>query len=156
MNLDQLTKVAEAMVQPGKGILAADESSGTIKKRFDTIGVESTADSRRDYRELMFRSSDAMKNHISGVILYDETIRQKAKDGTPLVKLIEQAGAIPGIKVDAGAKPLPFCPGETVTEGLDRLRERLVEYHKLGARFAKWRAVIDIADGIPTRYAINA
>src|SRR3712207_1517204 len=127
MNLDQLTKVAEAMVQPGKGILAADESSGTIKKRFDTIGVESTADNRRDYRELLFRSTDAMRNHISGVILYDETIRQKAKDGTPLVKLIEQAGSIPGIKVDAGAKPMPFCPGETITEGLDGLRDRLKE-----------------------------
>ncbi len=156
MNLDQLTKVAEAMVQPGKGILAADESSGTIKNRFDAIGVESTADSRRDYRELLFRSTDAMKNHVSGVILYDETIRQKAKDGTPLVKLIEQAGSIPGIKVDAGAKPLPFCPGETVTEGLDGLRERLKEYYGLGARFAKWRAVIDIGDGKPSYAAISA
>src|SRR5215210_8143108 len=106
MNLDQLTKVAEAMVQPGKGILAADESSGTIKNRFDAIGVESTADSRRDYREMLFRSMDAMRNHISGVILYDETIRQTAKDGTPLVKIIADTGAIPGIKVDGGAKPL--------------------------------------------------
>src|ERR671916_972808 len=149
MNLDQLTKIAEAMVQPGKGILAADESSGTIKNRFDAIGVESTADNRRDYRELLFRSTDAMRNHISGVILYDETIRQKAKDGTPLTKLIEQAGSIPGIKVDTGAKPLPFCPKETVTEGLDGLRDRLKEYYGLGARFAKWRAVIDIADGLP-------
>jgi fructose-bisphosphate aldolase class I len=156
MNLDQLTKVAEAMVQPGKGILAADESSGTIKKRFDTIGVESTADNRRDYRELLFRSTEAMKAHISGVILYDETIRQNAKDGTPLVKLIEQAGAIPGIKVDAGAKPLPSCPGETITEGLDGLRDRLKEYYGLGARFAKWRAVIDIGDGIPTWTAVKA
>src|SRR5829696_8727603 len=116
MNLEQLNKIAAKMVAPGKGILAAAESSGTIKKRFDAIGVESTADSRRDYRELLFRSTDAMKNYISGVILYDETIRQSAKDGTPLVKLVEQAGSIPGIKVDAGAKPLPFCPGETVTE----------------------------------------
>src|SRR3954463_7897487 len=107
MNLAELNKVAEAMVAPGRGILAADESSGTIKNRFDAIGVESTADNRRDYRELLFRSSDAMKNYISGVILYDETLRQKAKDGTPLAKLIEQAGSIPGIKVDAGAKPLP-------------------------------------------------
>jgi len=156
MNLDQLTKVAEAMVQPGKGILAADESSGTIKNRFDAIGVESTADSRRDYRELLFRSTDAMKNHISGVILYDETIRQQAKDGTPLVKLIEQAGAVPGIKVDSGAKPLPFSKGETVTEGLDGLRERLKDYHGLGARFAKWRAVIDIGDGKPSYAAILA
>src|SRR5215207_8204829 len=135
VNLDQLTKVAEAMVQPGKGILAADESSGTINKRFDAIGVQSTADSRRDYRELLFRSTDAMRNHISGVILYDETIRQKAKDGTPLIKLIEQAGAIPGIKVDAGAKPLPFCPGETITVGLDKLAERLKKYYEQGARF---------------------
>src|SRR5215203_1525376 len=156
MNLDQLTKVAGAMVQPGKGILAADESSGTIKKRFDAIGVESTADSRRDYRELLFRSTDAMKNYISGVILYDETIRQSAKDGTPLVKLVEQAGSIPGIKVDAGAKPLPFCPGETVTEGLDGLRERRKEYHGLGARFAKWRGVIDIGDRKPSYAAILA
>src|ERR671933_1010054 len=156
MNLDQLTKVAHAMVQPGKGILAADESSGTIKKRFDAIGVESTADNRRDYRELLFRSTDAMRNYISGVILYDETIRQSAKDGTPLVKLIEQAGSIPGIKVDTGAKPLPFCPGETITEGLDGLRERLKEYYGLGARFAKWRAVIDIGEGIPTWTAVKA
>ncbi|HKH32676.1 MAG TPA: class I fructose-bisphosphate aldolase [Beijerinckiaceae bacterium] len=156
MNLEQLTKTAEAMVRPGKGILAADESSSTIKKRFDAIGVESTADSRRDYRELLFRSTDAMKNYISGVILYDETIRQSAKDGTPLVKLVEQAGSIPGIKVDAGAKPLPFCPGETVTEGLDGLRERLKEYHGLGARFAKWRAVIDIGANIPSYACIKA
>ncbi|HWM45989.1 MAG TPA: class I fructose-bisphosphate aldolase [Xanthobacteraceae bacterium] len=150
MNLAELNKVAEAMVAPGRGILAADESSGTIKKRFDAIGVESTADNRRDYRELMFRATDAMKNHISGVILYDETIRQNAKDGTPLVKLIEQAGSIPGIKVDKGTKPLPFCPNEVITEGLDGLRERLAEYRNLGAKFAKWRAVIDIGQGIPT------
>jgi fructose-bisphosphate aldolase, class I len=156
MNLDQLTKIAEAMVQPGKGILAADESSGTIKNRFDAIGVESTADSRRDYRELLFRSTDAMKDYISGVILYDETIRQTARDGTPLPKIIEQAGAIPGIKVDAGAKPLPFSKGETVTEGLDGLRERLKEYYGLGARFAKWRAVIDIGEGKPSYAAISA
>jgi fructose-bisphosphate aldolase class I len=144
------------MVAEGKGILAADESSGTIKKRFDAIGVESTADNRRDYREFMFRSMDAMKNHISGVILYDETIRQNAKDGTPLVKLIEAAGSIPGIKVDQGAKPLPNYPGETITEGLDGLAGRLKEYYDLGGRFAKWRAVIDIADGIPTEYAVRA
>jgi fructose-bisphosphate aldolase class I len=150
MKLAELNKVAVAMVAPGRGILAADESSGTIKKRFDAIGVESTADNRRDYRELMFRTADAMKNHISGVILYDETIRQNAKDGTPLVKVIEQAGSIPGIKVDKGTKPLPFCPNELITEGLDGLRERLIEYRNLGARFAKWRAVIDIAEGIPT------
>ncbi len=156
MNLAELNKVAEAMVAPGKGILAADESSGTIKKRFDAINVESTEENRRDYRELMFRATEAMSNHISGVILYDETLRQNAKDGTPLARVIEQAGAIPGIKVDAGAKPLPFSPGETVTEGLDGLRERLAEYYKLGARFAKWRAVIDIAPGIPSWNCINA
>ena len=150
MNLADLNKVATAMVAPGRGILAADESSGTIKKRFDAIGVESTADSRRDYRELMFRATEAMKNHISGVILYDETIRQNAKDGTPLVQVIEKAGSLPGIKVDAGIKPLPFCPGEVVTEGLDGLRARLAEYRGLGAKFAKWRAVIDIGTGIPT------
>ena len=156
MNLAELNKVAEAMVAPGKGILAADESSGTIKKRFDAINVESTEENRRDYRELMFRATEAMSNHISGVILYDETLRQNAKDGTPLARIIEQAGSIPGIKVDAGAKPLPFSPGETVTEGLDGLRERLAEYYKLGARFAKWRAVIDIAPGIPSWNCINA
>src|SRR5512132_1017250 len=154
MNLAELNKVAEAMVAPGRGILAADESSGTIKKRFDAIGAESTADSRRDYREFLFRSSEAMSKYISGVILYDETIRQNAKDGTPLVKLIEAAGAIPGIKVDKGTTPLPFCPGEVITEGLDGLRERLAEYRRLGARFAKWRAVIDIGPGIPSYAAI--
>jgi fructose-bisphosphate aldolase class I len=151
-----LERTAQAMVAKGKGILAADESSGTIKKRFDKIGVASTEGSRRDYRELLFRTTDAMKNYISGVILYDETIRQKAKDGTPLVKLIEQAGSIPGIKVDSGAKPLPFAPGETITEGLDGLRERLVEYHGLGARFAKWRAVIDIGAKMPSYNCLNA
>src|SRR3954451_10581711 len=112
MNLAELNTIANAMVAPGKGILAADESSGTIKKRFDAIKVESTEDNRRDYRELMFRSTEAMKNHISGVILYDETIWQKAKDGTPLVKVIEAAGSIPGIKVDEGTEELPNCPGE--------------------------------------------
>src|SRR5213075_622528 len=130
MNLTELKRVAEAMVAPGRGILAADESSGTIKKRFDAINVENTEPNRRDYRELMFRGADGMK-HISGVILFDETIRQKAKDGTPLVKIIQDAGAVPGIKVDAGAKALAGKDGETVTEGLDGLRERLVEYHKL-------------------------
>ncbi len=156
MNLAELNRVAEAMVAPGKGILAADESTGTIKKRFDAIGVESTADSRRDYRELLFRSTDAMSKCISGVILYDETIRQSARDGTPLVKLIEHAGTLPGIKVDKGTKPLPFCPGEVITEGLDGLRERLTEYRGLGAKFAKWRAVIDIGAGIPGYDCINA
>ena len=156
MNLSALNKVAEAMVKPGKGILAADESTSTIKKRFDAIGIESTTDARRDYRELLFRSIEAMKNHISGVILYDETIRQNAKDGTPLVKLIEKAGSLPGIKVDKGTKPLPFSPGEVITEGLDGLRERLAEYRGLGAKFAKWRAVIDIGEGIPSRNCIRA
>src|SRR6266481_5124399 len=154
MNLAELNKVAEAMVAPGRGILAADESSGTIKKRFDVIGAECTADNRRDYREMLFRSGEAMSKYISGVILYDETIRQNAKDGTPLVKLIEKAGALPGIKVDKGTKPLPFSPGEVITEGLDGLRERLVEYRGLGAKFAKWRAVIDIGADIPSYAAI--
>jgi len=156
MNLDELNKIANKMVAPGKGILAADESTGTIQKRFDKIGVPNTEDNRRDYRELLFRTEKTMREHIGGVILFDETIRQKAKDGTPLVKLIEAAGSVPGIKVDQGAKPLPFAPGETVTEGLDGLRERFQEYHKLGARFAKWRAVIDIAPGIPSYNCINA
>ncbi len=154
MNMDELVTTAKKMVAKGKGILAADESSGTIKKRFDAIGVESTEASRRDYREMLFRTADAMKGNISGVILYDETIRQKAKDGTPLLKLVEDAGSLPGIKVDKGVKSLPFCPGETITEGLDGLGERLAEYRKLGARFAKWRAVIDIGQGIPTHSAI--
>ena len=155
MNLAELNKVAEAMVAPGKGILAADESSGTIKKRFDAIGVESTEDNRRDYREMMFRTADAMTNHISGVILYDETIWQKAKDGTPLVEIIKKAGAIPGIKVDEGTKPLPNCPGELITIGLDKLADRLPKYYEQGARFAKWRAVIDIGQGIPSYTAIS-
>jgi fructose-bisphosphate aldolase class I len=156
MNLGELNKVAKAMTAPGKGILAADESTGTIKKRFDAIGVENSEDNRRDYRELLFRSADAMHNYISGVILYDETIWQKAKDGTPLVKLIEQAGSLPGIKVDEGTKPLPGFPGELITIGLDKLADRLAKYYEQGARFAKWRAVIDIAPGIPTAGAIHA
>ncbi len=156
MKLAELNKVAEAMVTTGKGILAADESAATIKKRFDSIGVDSTADSRRDYRELLFRSTEAMSKYISGVILFDETIRQNAADGTPLLKLIERSGAIPGIKVDKGTRPLPFSPGEVITEGLDGLRERIVEYRGLGAKFAKWRAVIDIGDGIPTHNCIHA
>src|SRR6195952_245662 len=154
MNLADLNKIAQAMVTPGKGLLAADESTGTIKKRFDAIKVESTEDSRRDYREMLFRSTEAMQ-HISGVILYDETIWQDARDGTPLVKLIEQAGSIPGIKVDEGTQPLPACPGELVTAGLDKLAERLAKYYERGARFAKWRAVIDIGQGIPTMTAIS-
>jgi fructose-bisphosphate aldolase class I len=155
MNLADLNKVALAMVTPGKGILAADESSGTIKKRFDAINVVSTEESRRDYREMMFRSSEAMSRYISGVILYDETIWQNAGDGTPLVKIIQQSGAIPGIKVDEGTQALPNCPGELVTVGLDRLAERLKKYYDQGARFAKWRAVIDIGGNVPTMTAIH-
>jgi fructose-bisphosphate aldolase class I len=155
MNLADLNKIALAMVAPGKGILAADESSGTIKKRFDAIKVESTEESRRDYREMLFRSNEAMKQYISGVILYDETIWQDAKDGTPLVKLIEQSGAIPGIKVDEGTQALPECPGELITVGLDKLAERLKKYYDRGARFAKWRAVIDIGPQVPTMTAIH-
>jgi len=155
MTLNDLNKIAQAMVAPGRGILAADESSGTIKKRFDAISVESTEDSRRDYREMLFRSAEGMK-HISGVILYDETIWQKAKDGTPLVELIKKAGSIPGIKVDEGTKPLPNCPSEVVTIGLDKLADRLPKYYEQGARFAKWRAVIDIGAGIPTYSCIRA
>jgi fructose-bisphosphate aldolase, class I len=152
---ERLEDIAIAMVASGKGILAADESSGTIKKRFDSINLTSTEDARRDYREMLFRADDAMKNYISGVILYDETIRQKAKDGTPLAEIIRNAGSIPGIKVDAGAKALAGFPGETITEGLDGLRERLNEYYGLGARFAKWRGVIAIANGVPTWGAIK-
>jgi fructose-bisphosphate aldolase class I len=144
------------MVAEGKGILAADESSGTIKKRFDTIGLQSTEDARRDYREMLFSAEDAMRNYVSGVILFDETLRQKARNGTPLVKLISDAGAVPGIKVDMGAQPLAGSPGETITEGLDGLRGRLKEYYELGARFAKWRAVISIGDGRPSWNCINA
>ena len=151
-----LEQIAQAMVAKGKGILAADESSGTIKKRFDSIGADSTEDNRRDYRELLFRTGDAMRNCISGVILYDETIRQAAADGTPLVKLIADAGAVPGIKVDTGAKDLAAAPGEKITEGLDGLRERFAEYHKLGARFAKWRAVINVGKDIPSAYCLDA
>jgi fructose-bisphosphate aldolase class I len=155
MNLQGLNAVAEAMTAPGRGILAADESTGTIKKRFDAIGVENTEENRRDYRELMFRAADAMK-HVSGVIMFDETIWQDAADGTPLVELLRKAGAVPGIKVDKGAKSLAGFPGETITEGLDGLGERLAAYHQLGARFAKWRAVIDIDEGVPTWGAIKA
>jgi fructose-bisphosphate aldolase class I len=151
-----LEEVAEAMVAPGKGILAADESPGTIKKRFDSIKAESTETSRRDYREMLFRCTDAMKTCISGVILYDETIRQKAKDGTPLSEVIAATGALPGIKVDKGTKPLPFSPGEVITEGLDGLADRVKEYVGLGAKFAKWRAVYDIGGPKPSYNCINA
>ena len=153
---ETLEEIAGKMVTRGKGILAADESSGTIKKRFDQIGADSTEDNRRDYREMLFRADDAMRNYVSGVILFDETLRQNAKDGTPLVDVIKATGAVPGIKVDKGAKALAGFAGEKVTEGLDGLRERLAEYYDLGARFAKWRAVIDIADNAPSAGAIAA
>ncbi len=149
MNLDALNKVADALVTPGKGILAADESTGTIKKRFDAIGVENTEENRRDYRELMFRAKEAM-SYVSGVILYDETIWQNAKDGTPLVKLIEDAGSIPGIKVDEGARALSGARGDLITKGLDGLDKRLPKYYENGARFAKWRAIIDPTNGRPS------
>src|SRR5258708_6556593 len=155
MNLKDLNQVARAMVAPGKGLLAADESSGTIKKRFDATKVESTEYSRRDYREMLFRSREAMTNYIAGVVLKAETIWKRAGDGTRLVKLIEKAGAIPGIKVDEGTQPLPNSPGELITVGLDRLADRLAKYYKQGARFAKWRAVIDIGPGIPSYAATH-
>ena len=155
MSIADLEKIAQKMVAPGKGILAADESSGTIKKRFDAIGVESTETSRRDYRELMFRTP-AMKEYVSGVILYDETIWQDAADGTPLVKILADAGALPGIKVDEGTEALPGSPKELITKGLDGLSKRLPKYFERGARFAKWRAVIDIGAGIPTYNCVHA
>jgi fructose-bisphosphate aldolase, class I len=149
-----LEQTARALVAPGKGILAADESDGTIKKRFDTIHVESTEENRRAYRELLF-TTPGMEEHISGVILYDETIRQTSTKGTPFPELLESKGVIPGIKVDKGAKPLAASPEEKVTEGLDGLRERLNEYRELGAKFTKWRAVIEIGDGIPSHTCIH-
>jgi len=145
MDIQALNDIAVKMVEPGKGILAADESTGTIKKRFDSIDTESTFEKRRDWREMLFRTEPAMTNHISGVILYDETLRQDAADGTSLISLIQSTGTIPGIKVDMGITPLAGRPGETITQGLDGLRERLKEYYELGARFAKWRAVIEIS-----------
>lgn len=153
---ERIEDIAKAMVAGGKGLLAADESTSTIKKRFDTIGLESTETSRRDYREMLLRSDAAMKSCISGVILYEETLFQKAADGTPLSDVIRAAGAIPGIKVDTGAKPLALAPGETVTEGLDGLAERLTRYYEAGARFAKWRGVIAISDTLPTANAVKA
>ena len=154
MDIQWLNSTARALVSPGKGILAADESSGTIKRRFDSIGAEATEDKRRDYREMLFRT-EGVEKYISGVILYDETIRQKGADGTPLVKVLTDQGIIPGIKVDIGAKALAGATGETITEGLDGLRERLEEYRGLGARFTKWRAVITIGPGIPSRHCIQ-
>jgi fructose-bisphosphate aldolase, class I len=150
-----LEATAGALVAPGKGILAADESSGTIKKRFDSIGVESTEENRRAYRELLF-TTDGVEAFISGTILYDETIRQSSADGTPFPQLLAGRGIIPGIKVDTGAKDLAGSPGEKVTEGLDGLRERLEAYVQLGARFTKWRAVIAIGEDIPSEYCIWA
>jgi fructose-bisphosphate aldolase, class I len=153
--MDAIRETARELVPPGKGILAADESSGTIEKRFDQIGLESTEDNRRAYRQLLFTTL-GLGEHISGVILFDETIRQSADDGTRLTEVLEKAGVIPGIKVDTGAKPLALFEGETVTEGLDGLRERLSEYGELGARFAKWRATYFIGDGRPTDFAVLA
>ncbi len=150
-----MTSTARAMIAPGRGILAADESNRTMAKRLDGVGVESTEDSRRRFRELLFTTPEA-ERHISAVILYDETLRQAGSDGTPFATLLAGRGMIPGIKVDAGAKPLAGAEDETVTEGLDGLRERLAEYRELGARFAKWRAVIAIGEGRPSRYAISA
>ena len=155
MNTAELAATAHAMVSKHRGLLAADESTSTILKRFNTIKLESTEESRRSYREMLFTTPGASE-YISGVILYDETIRQKTKDGLPFPAYLSQHHMIPGIKVDTGAKPLAGFPGETITEGLDGLRERLAEYYKLGARFAKWRGVIDIGSGIPTAYAIDA
>src|SRR5436189_6191173 len=148
-----LEQIAAAIVAEGKGILAADESDGTIKKRFDSIGVESTEENRRGYRDLLF-TTEGVEDYISGVILFDETIRQSSADGTPFPKLLESKGVIPGIKVDLGAKPLALAEGETSTERLDGLRERLEEYYELGARFTKWRATYSVGDGIPSEYAV--
>jgi|SRR5690606_36123325 len=155
MSIEQLEDTARAMVAPGKGIIAIDESSSTIKKRFDAVGVECTEENRRAYREMLLTAPNLGK-HISGAILYDETIRQKTRDGVPFTEHMAKAGIIPGIKVDTGAKPLALFPGELVTEGLDGLRERLAEYVKLGARFAKWRAVITIAEDAPSGTCIEA
>ena len=155
MNRSELERIARSMVVKGKGILAADESTSTIKKRFDAIKLDSTEEHRRAYREMLFTAPGAADS-ISGVIQYDETIRQRTRDGVPFPQYLERQGIVPGIKVDLGAKPLAGFAGETITEGLDGLRDRLAEYYGLGARFAKWRAVIDIADNIPSSYAIQA
>lgn len=153
---ERLEDIAVAMVANGRGLLAADESTATIKKRFDGIGLESTETSRRDYREMLLRADEAMRKYISGVILYEETLFQKAADGTPLVDVIRAAGSIPGIKVDAGAKPMTNFPAETITEGLDGLAQRLTKYYEAGARFAKWRGVIAISDSLPSPGAVRA
>jgi fructose-bisphosphate aldolase, class I len=153
--MSELHQTARELVADDKGILAADESSGTIEKRFNTISLDSTEENRRAYRDMLFTTS-GLEDFVSGVILFDETLRQSSADGTPFPQLLAQRGIIPGIKVDTGAKPLAGSPEETVTEGLDGLRERLQEYRSLGARFAKWRAVITIGDGLPTDYCIHA
>src|ERR671912_2483505 len=150
----ELRETAAALVADNRGILAADESSGTIEKRFDSIGLESTAENRRAYRDMLF-TTPGLEDSVSGVILYDETIRQSSAEGTPFAKLLADQGIIPGIKVDTGAKPLAGSPEEKVTEGLDGLRERLEEYYEGGARFAKWRAVITIGDHLPSRYCLH-
>ena len=155
MNIGELNETAQALVAPAKGILAADESTNTIKRRFDSINVESTEQSRRDYREMLFRTPGA-NEFISGVILYDETLRQNGADGTPIVSILQEQGVIPGIKVDRSTNPLANTDGELITDGLDGLRDRLAEYYEIGARFTKWRAVITIGDGIPSQYCIDA
>ena len=155
MDEQRLVQTAKALVTEGKGILAADESSGTIKRRFDSINVKSTEKNRRDYREMLFRTA-GVAEFISGVILFDETIRQDGADGTRMVKILSDQGIIPGIKVDTGTVPLPEAPDELVTEGLDGLRNRLKEYEELGAGFTKWRAVISISKNTPTSYGLNA
>jgi len=155
MDINELASTAQALVSPGRGILAADESFGTIEKRFKKLGIPSTEENRRAYRDMLFTTNGAGE-FISGVILFDETIRQGTKAGKSFVDVLSDAGSIPGIKVDSGAKPLAGFPGEQITEGLDGLRGRLAEYHELGARFAKWRAVITIGNGMPTRFCIDA
>jgi fructose-bisphosphate aldolase class I len=155
MNIGELNDIAQALVAPTKGILAADESTNTIKRRFDSINTESTEQSRRDYREMLFRTPGA-NEFISGIILYDETLRQNGADGTPIVSILQEQGVIPGIKVDRSTNPLANTDGELITDGLDGLRDRLAEYYEIGARFTKWRAVITIGDGIPSQYCIDA
>lgn len=153
-DLDALRAIAASIVAADKGILAADESTGTIKKRFDAIGLESTEENRRAYRNMLF-AAPGFEEYVGGVILFDETIRQSADDGTPFAELLAAKGVVPGIKVDTGAKPLAGAPGETVTEGLDGLRERLAEYYALGARFAKWRATLSVGERLPSRYCVR-
>ena len=155
MNIGELNDIAQALVAPAKGILAADESTNTIRRRFDSINVESTEQSRRDYREMLFRTPGA-NEFISGIILYDETLRQNGADGTPIVSILQEQGVIPGIKVDRSTNPLANTDGELITDGLDGLRGRLAEYYEIGARFTKWRAVVTIGDGIPSQYCIDA